>query len=92
MNVNQSSKKTFVQAPVKYQDINFDALEQKRNARVKDISVKLVNAKIEADKLRKKIAAKVAKNDRKCILLTEKLAQLEMKTRQWENEVFGLIG
>lgn len=92
MNANQSSKKTFVQAPVKYQDINFDALEQKRNARVKDISVKLVNAKIEADKLRKKIAAKVAKNDRKSILLTEKLAQLEMKTRQWENEVFGLIG
>ena len=66
--------------------------ESYRTERMRELSVKLSNNLIEEKKLRKKIAAKNAKKDRKAIELTAKLAQVEMQNRAMEAEVLKLLG
>ena len=66
--------------------------ESYRTERMRELSVKLSNNLVEEKKLRKKIAAKNAKKDRKAIELTAKLAQVEMQNRAMEAEVLKLLG
>lgn len=70
----------------------YEQTESYRTERMRELSVKLSNNLVEEKKLRKKIAAKKAQNDRKAIKLTQQLARIEIQNRAMEAEVLKLLG